>query len=174
MILKFLTFLLLISANSLAQSAKLNNILAERRALYTEWKDAIEQKSGIFGNQTKADLEEVNDILKKIIKKDNEIVDELEATKANDFQALTEKYNKLLEENEQLSKQKKSLENKLAEEKEYQKANQSHIQRAEGDRIVMGIFAFSSLLLLSFIFLKMRNAKKQVKALESIIKNANR
>jgi hypothetical protein len=172
--LKFWVILIFISSKVLAQSLKINGLLSERRALYTEWKQALDQKSGIFGNQTKADLEEVNEILKKIIKKDNEIVEVLEATKDNDYQALAEKYNQIIEENRQLTHQKEALEKKLAKEKAYQKTNHSQIQRSEGDKMLMGLIALFSILVLIYMVLKMRSANKKMKALEAIIKNSTR
>lgn len=172
--MKYILLLTLFSLELFAQNDKMKELLTERAELYTAWKDALDQKSGIFGNQSKADLEEISEVLKKIIKKDNEILDELEASQSSDNQQLQEKYNNLLQTRERLEVSKNNFEKKLNEQKEFQKSNFSQIERAEGDKILMGLLAFVAIIIMLIMYSKMATLKRKVKALESIIKTTNR
>jgi hypothetical protein len=172
--MKYFLFFTLFSAQIFAQSDKMTALLAERAELYANWKDALDQKSGIFGNQSKADLLEVSEVLKKIIRKDNEILDELESSQTHEYQQLQEKYNDLLQTSERLETSKNNFEKKLNEQKEYQKSNFNQIERAEGDKILMGLLAFIALIILLIMYSKMAGLKRKVKALESIIKSSAR
>ena len=59
----FLYFWLVISQTNLfAQSEDL--LFVERRKLYNHWKESLDQKSGFLGNQNKADVLEINEVLK--------------------------------------------------------------------------------------------------------------
>ena len=172
--MKYILFFTLFSLEIFAQNDKMKSLLTERAELYSNWKEALDQKSGIFGNQSKADLQEISEVLKKIIRKDNEILDELEASQTHDYQQLQEKYNDLLQVHQKLETSKKNFEKKLIEQKEYQKTNHSQIERAEGDKILMGLLAFVALILLIVFYMKMISLRKKVKALESIIKSSAR
>lgn len=172
--MKYFLFFTLFSLEIFAQSDKMAALLKERSELYANWKEALDQKSGIFGNQSKADLQEVSEVLKKIIRKDNEILDELEASQTHDYQQLQEKYNDLLQVSQKLETSKNNFEKKLNEQREYQKTNYSQIERAEGDKILMGLLAFVALILLIIMYTKMASLRRKVKALESIIKSAAR
>ena len=170
--MKYVLFFTMVSLKIFAQSDKMRILLSERATLYSNWKEALDQKSGIFGNQSKADLEEISEVLKKIIRKDNEILEELETSQTHDYQQLQKKYNELLQENEKLETSKKNFEKKLNEQKEYQKTNYSQIERAEGDKILMGLLAFITIIILLIMYLKMARIKRKLKALESIIKSS--
>lgn len=57
--------------------AKLERMVQERDQLHAQWKSSESKKSGIFGNRTKKDMIETNEWLRRIISKDNQIMDEL-------------------------------------------------------------------------------------------------
>ncbi|MGY6558618.1 MAG: Clp protease ClpB [Nitritalea sp.] len=58
--------------------AKLEKLLEDRAALHQAWKSSEANKSGIFGNRTKKDMQETNAWLERILQKDNLIIQELE------------------------------------------------------------------------------------------------
>ncbi len=175
-ILQKIILIIIISTFKLAaqNSTKMEAMLEERRLLYTDWKERLEHKSGLFGNQTKSDLVEINSALKQIIKKDNEILEYLKDEKSTEYQHLQEKYNSILEENEQLANSKKAFEKNLFIEKKYQKENHSKIQREEGDKIFIGILLFLAILLIWILSAKLRKSLKKLKALEIIVKNSTK
>jgi hypothetical protein len=169
----FLIFFLLIPLKMFAQSNEhLKEIIAERRELYTTWKEQLDQKSGIFGSQTKGDVQEINDVLKQIIKKDNIILEEVESSQNAEYQKLLEKYNILIAENDQLLSDKKKLNQNIETEKNYQKDNHKQIARIEGDRILLGllILLFGGLIL--WLILKLLSTKRNLRSLELLIKNS--
>lgn len=155
-----------------AQTGHLQNLVAERRTLYTQWKEALDQKSGIFGNQTKADLEEINEVLKQIIRKDNDILEALDESQTAEYQQLQQKYNSVLEENLALQNRQKAIENKLKEEKTYQKQNYSQIERAEGDRILWALVSLISFLILIVLYIKLKKTRQKLISLENLIKKS--
>lgn len=57
---------------------RLSELVSERRERFEQFQTAIENKTGIFGNQTKKDLREANDILMDVVKTDNRIILELQ------------------------------------------------------------------------------------------------
>lgn len=56
------------------QRKKVNALLEERSDRFSQYYESLEQKSGIFGNQTKKDIRRSNDILTEIVQADNEIL----------------------------------------------------------------------------------------------------
>ena len=58
--------------------AKLEKLINEREQLIAQWNDSESKKSGLLGNRTKKDMIETNDWLKRILSKDNQIMEELE------------------------------------------------------------------------------------------------
>ncbi|MES2795037.1 MAG: hypothetical protein V4683_03670 [Bacteroidota bacterium] len=167
-----LVLFLFVSFGSIAQSDRLSELIDERKILYAEWNEALDKKSGFFGKQNKDDLEEINTVLKKIIKKDNEIIKAIEDSKLNQYGSLQEKFNQLIDENEQLSKQKNAMERKLLVEKEYQNANHSQIERAEGDKILVGLLCLLFIIITIVLFRNLSKTRKKLRALEGIIKNS--
>jgi hypothetical protein len=53
-------------------------LLKERKDRFSQYTENVDNKSGIFGNQTKKDLKEVNEVLKEIVRTDNKIIMELD------------------------------------------------------------------------------------------------
>lgn len=75
-----LFFFLLLPLAGFGQE-KLNKLITERQTLHQEWQQSETQKSGIFGNRTKKDMVATNEWMKRIILKDNQIMQELEMLK---------------------------------------------------------------------------------------------
>lgn len=60
---------------------RLKKLITEREQLHQQWEASESQKSGIFGNRTKKDMTATNEWLIRILKKDNQIINELEMLK---------------------------------------------------------------------------------------------
>jgi hypothetical protein len=56
----------------------LRSLLSERKERFAQYTEHLDDKSGFFGNQTKKDLREINEVLKDIVRTDNTIIIELE------------------------------------------------------------------------------------------------
>jgi hypothetical protein len=81
LILSFLTLLIFFNVNaqdSLGSITELQRLLKERRDRFDAYATSADQKSGIFGNKTKKDLEESRTILLEIVKTDNQLLNELD------------------------------------------------------------------------------------------------
>lgn len=59
------------------QRLKVNSLLAERSAKFGQYDQSLDQRTGIFGFQTKQDIKNSNDILRQIVLNDNNIFKEL-------------------------------------------------------------------------------------------------
>ena len=88
MIKKYITFLLLFTLIQLKLSAqdtsayelqrnKVNTLLAERSARFSQYDQSLNTRTGIFGFQTKRDIKNSNEILRQIAITDNAIFKEL-------------------------------------------------------------------------------------------------
>lgn len=64
--------------DSLGNITELKKLLQERKDRFSQYSEAAEMKSGIFGNITKKDLEHSRDILIEIVKTDNHLLTELD------------------------------------------------------------------------------------------------
>ena len=60
-----------------AQRAKINTLLAERSAKFGQYDESLNQRTGIFGWQTKRDIKNSNEILRQVVLTDNNIFTEL-------------------------------------------------------------------------------------------------
>lgn len=60
-----------------AQRAKVNSLLAERSAKFGQYDESLNQRTGIFGWQTKRDIKNSNEILRQVVLTDNNIFKEL-------------------------------------------------------------------------------------------------
>lgn len=60
-----------------AQRAKVNALLAERSAKFGQYDESLNQRTGIFGWQTKRDIKNSNEILRQVVITDNNIFKEL-------------------------------------------------------------------------------------------------
>jgi small-conductance mechanosensitive channel len=60
-----------------AQRAKVNSLLAERSTRFGQYDESLNQRTGIFGWQTKRDIKNSNEILRQVVLTDNNIFKEL-------------------------------------------------------------------------------------------------
>jgi hypothetical protein len=60
-----------------AQRSKINALLAERSVKFGQYEQSLNERSGIFGFQTKNDIKNSNEILRQIALNDNNIFKEL-------------------------------------------------------------------------------------------------
>lgn len=60
-----------------AQRAKVNSLLQERSAKFGKYDESLNQRTGIFGWQTKKDIKNSNEILRQVVLTDNNIFKEL-------------------------------------------------------------------------------------------------
>ena len=63
--------------DSIGNIAELQKLLKERKDRFEAYATSADQRSGIFGNKTKKDLEKSREILFQIVKTDNTIFNEL-------------------------------------------------------------------------------------------------
>ena len=60
-----------------AQRVKVNALLQERSAKFGQYDESLNQRTGIFGWQTKKDIKNSNEILRQVVLTDNNIFKEL-------------------------------------------------------------------------------------------------
>lgn len=60
-----------------AQRVKVNSLLTERSAKFGQYDESLNQRTGIFGWQTKKDIKNSNEILRQVVLTDNNIFKEL-------------------------------------------------------------------------------------------------
>lgn len=60
-----------------AQRTKVNGLLQERSAKFGQYEESLNQRTGIFGWQTKKDIKNSNEILRQVVLTDNNIFKEL-------------------------------------------------------------------------------------------------
>ena len=71
----------------------LQNLLAERAKNFSRYTSSIQKRSGIFGNKTKHDLAESNEVLIAIVTLDNDIMDALNRSLSyKTFEKTTDNY----------------------------------------------------------------------------------
>ncbi len=80
--LTLITILILLFTNTFAQDSlstigELQKLLKDRRERFQSYATSADQRSGIFGNKTKKDLEESREILLDIVKTDDHILTKL-------------------------------------------------------------------------------------------------
>lgn len=80
----FLLLMLPLCASAVQDTARtddkkvLKMLLKERKDRFSQYTERLDDKSGFFGNQTKKDLKEINEVLKEIVRTDNKIIMELD------------------------------------------------------------------------------------------------
>ncbi|TCD04173.1 hypothetical protein EZ449_17850 [Pedobacter frigidisoli] len=65
------------TASFAAQRVKVNSLLAERSSGFGQYDESLNQRTGIFGWQTKKDIKNSNEILRQVVLTDNNIFKEL-------------------------------------------------------------------------------------------------
>jgi uncharacterized protein YeeX (DUF496 family) len=128
-----ITFL---SVNSLFAQEEINKLTAERENLYRKYKEAESLSTGIFGNRSKDDMQTTIDALNEIIKKDNEILEELKHIQADSQVEFTNKYNDLIQQNNDLSQKNRELSEMTERHKGYSKENHEMLQATEDKQIL--------------------------------------
>lgn len=56
------------------EKQKLRELLDQRKERFSDYFNSMEKRSGIFGNKTKKDISASNEILKEVVRTDNEII----------------------------------------------------------------------------------------------------
>ncbi|MEP7265867.1 MAG: hypothetical protein ABI772_15285 [Bacteroidota bacterium] len=56
------------------EKQKLRELLDKRKERFSDYFNSMEKRSGIFGNKTKKDLSASNEILKEVVRTDNQII----------------------------------------------------------------------------------------------------
>lgn len=65
------------TASYAVQRVKVNSLLKERSAKFGQYDESLNQRTGIFGWQTKKDIKNSNEILRQVVLTDNNIFKEL-------------------------------------------------------------------------------------------------
>jgi hypothetical protein len=132
-IIFLLTFL---SINALFAQEEINKLTAERAELYRKYKEAEGLSTGFLGNRSKDDMQTTIDALNEIIKKDNEILDELKHIQADSQVEFTNKYNDLIQQNNDLSQKNRELLEMTERHKGYSKENHEILQATEDKQVL--------------------------------------
>ncbi len=145
---------------------KLNALTQERAVMYQEYLASEEKASGFFGNRTKDDMQSSIEALKKITEKDNEILEELKNTQAQAKVELTEKYNDLIQQNNQLTEQNRELLALTEKHKGWSKENHSILTAIESQQtLVVSVAAVLGFFFLLY-FIKYFSLKSKYKRLQ--------
>ena len=156
-----LTFL---SINSLFAQEEINKLTIERENLYRKYKETESLSTGIFGNRSKDDLQTTIDALNEIIKKDNQILEELKSIQADSRVEFTNKYNDLIQQNNDLSQKNRELLELSERHKGYSKENHNILQATEDRQVLlvslMAIFALLSVVYVVKYFVLKSEMKK--------------
>ncbi|MDZ7900252.1 MAG: hypothetical protein U5N85_19790 [Arcicella sp.] len=136
--MKFLLIFLLtfFSITSISAQEEINKLTIERENLYRKYKESESLSTGLFGNRSKDDLKTTIDVLNEIIKKDNEILDELKHIQTDSKIEFTNKYNDLIQQNNDLSQKNRELIELSERHKGYSKENHEILQATEDKQIL--------------------------------------
>jgi uncharacterized protein YukE len=168
--LKSLTlFLALLSCtNLLAQGTKLDELTTERQMLYSAYQDAENKQSGLFGGRSKEDLQVTVDAVKAILEKDNEILQELKNSNQQSKAELTDKYNELIRENNELMIKNREITELAERHKGWSKENHDMLQSTENQESILLLALFCSTVLAIYYVFKYYGLKKKQTNLESM------
>ena len=126
-----LIFFFITSNNFLYAQKEIDKLTLERANLYRKYKETENLTSGLFGNRSKSDLQTTIDALNEIIKKDNEILEELTHIQADSKIEFTNKYNDLIMQNNDLSQKNSELIKMSERHKGYTKENHQIVEQTE-------------------------------------------
>ena len=146
-----LVFIFFIFIHSLSAQEAINKLTVERANLYRKYKETENLTSGLFGNRSKGDLQKTIDALNEIIKKDNEILEELTHIQENSKIEFTNKYNDLIMQNNDLSQKNRELIQMTERHKGYTKENHHIIEETQQKQTLL-ISLLVSFGLLSVIY----------------------
>ena len=161
-----ITFFLILMIKPLFAQEEINKLTAERESLYRKYKDSEGLSTGLFGNRSKDDLQATIDALNEIIKKDNEILDELKGIQQDSQAEFTNKYNDLIQQNNDLSQKNRELIELSERHKGYSKENHEILQATEDKQVLLmsllTIFALLSVIYVVKYFGLKREMKRNV------------
>ena len=126
-----LIFFFITFNNFLYAQKEIDKLTVERANLYRKYKETENLTSGLFGNRSKSDLQTTVDALNEIIKKDNEILEELTHIQADSKIEFTNKYNDLIMQNNDLSQKNSELIKMSERHKGYTKENHQIVEQTE-------------------------------------------
>jgi hypothetical protein len=163
----FLIFLLFTSTNILYAQEEINKLTAERANLFQKYKETENLTSGLFGNRSKDDLQSTIKALNEIVRKDNEVIEELTHNQVNSKIEFTNKYNDLIRQNNELSRKNSELLDMTERHKGYSKENHQIIEETQQKQTLL-ISLLVCFGLLSVVYLiKYFVLKKEMKKLSN-------
>ena len=143
---------------SSVQKERLRRLLKERKEKFAQYDTALENHSGIFGNQTKKDIKNANAVLEQIVKTDNHIMNELSRLlDYKSFEKTTYNYS-LNTTTERLDKQAKAIETlqrNLKLEKEKSKRLEKEMDRKQ---LILYFLLFTAIACAIAVFYKRKKA----------------
>ncbi len=166
-----LTILLfIISTDFLYAQEEINKLTLERESLYRKYKETESLTSGLFGNRSKGDLQTSIDALNEIIKKDNEILDELKNIQENSKVEFTNKYNDLILQNNNLSQKNRELIELSERHKGYSKENHQILEETQQQHILLisllVVFVLLSMIYVVKYFMLKSEMKKMINGIQ--------
>jgi len=147
----FIIFISLLAINSVFAQEEINKLTVERENLYRKYKEAESLSTGLFGNRSKDDMQTTIDALSEIIKKDNEILEELKHIQADSQIEFTNKYNDLIQQNNDLSQKNRELLELSEKHKGYSKENHEMLQATE-DKQILFISLLTIFVIIAVVF----------------------
>lgn len=151
-----ITFLCKAQTDSIAYNAqrvKINSLLAQRSEKFGNYYESLNQKTGIFGWQTKKDIKNSNEILREIVLNDNNIFDELKVLM--DYKDLENNKKNIVADDS-----KERIENYMRTIKKLQDQNEllkNQLTQKQSNNSSYLIFLFILIIaILSFIIFKLR------------------
>ncbi|MEA5458356.1 hypothetical protein VB796_04870 [Arcicella sp. LKC2W] len=164
---KLILLIFVVSANTLFAQEEINKLTLERETLYRQYKETESLSTGLFGNRSKDDLQTTIDALNEIIKKDNEILDELKHIQEDSKIEFTNKYNDLIHQNNELSDKNRELIELTERHKGYSKENHQILEATE-EKQILHISLLAIFVLLTIIYMvKYFSLKSDYKKLKS-------
>lgn len=160
-------FISLLSINSLFAQKEITKMTIERENLYRKYKEAEGLSTGLFGNRSKDDMQTTIDALNEIIKKDNEILEELKHIQEDSQVEFTNKYNDLIQQNNDLSQKNRELLELSERHKGYSKENHEILQATEDKQVLfmslLTIFVIIAIVYVVKYFVLKSEMKRNIK-----------
>lgn len=160
-----------VSINTLFAQEEINKLTLERETLYRKYKETESLSTGLFGNRSKDDLQTTIDALNEIIKKDNEILDELKHIQEDSKIEFTNKYNDLIRQNNELSDKNRELIELTERHKGYSKENHQMLAETEEKQILyISLLAIFALLSITYLikYISLKSDYKKLKSNNSV------
>ncbi|WP_316829340.1 hypothetical protein [Pedobacter aquatilis] len=143
-----------------AQRVKVNSLLTERSQKFGQYDESLNQRTGIFGWQTRKDIKNSNEILRQVVLTDNNIFKELKVLM--DYKDLQNEQKVAVADNSQ-----ERIENYMRSIKKLQDQNEElrNAAKHNGQRISTYIIAFLILIILGgfyFFNKRIKNYEKRI------------